>query len=201
MVIYLLILIIVIALVVILTRYMAKSYKAKQIENEKERIAKEEQIQVVVQQINIDHNNVLPYLDEALLHKDHYFTFSEKEKFLETTKDLYRKIKSIEDDISYVGVPSLVNFTPDTVFDDLVVGLNKIDYNIVKMINEIEYTPYKSEEGTTIDNNLFTLTMNDGNIVKIAPHMSEIDKDLKRGHNIRKLFLAGVFDDLVKYER
>lgn len=63
MVIYLLILIIVIALVVILTRYMAKSYKAKQIENEKERIAKEEQIQIVVQQINIDNNNVLPYLD------------------------------------------------------------------------------------------------------------------------------------------
>lgn len=75
--------------------------------------------------------------------------------------------KSIEDDISYVGVPSLVNFTPDTVFDDLVVGLNKIDCNIVKMIGEIEYTPYKSEEGQTIDNNLFTLYMNDGNIVKI----------------------------------
>ena len=75
--------------------------------------------------------------------------------------------KSIEDDISYVGVPSLVNFTPDTVFDDLVVGLNKIDYNIVKMIGEMEYTPYKSEEGQTIDNNLFTLYMNDGNIVKI----------------------------------
>ena len=45
--------------------------------------------------------------------------------------------------------------------------LKKIDYNVVKMINEIEYTPYKSEEGTTIDNNLFTLSMNDGNIVKI----------------------------------
>ncbi len=75
--------------------------------------------------------------------------------------------KSIEDDISYIGVPTLINFTPDTVFDDMVVGLNKIDYDIVKMINEIEYTPYKSEEGTTIDNNLFTLNMNDGNIVKI----------------------------------
>lgn len=75
--------------------------------------------------------------------------------------------KSIEDDISYIGVPTLVNFTPDTVFDDLVAGLNKIDYNIIKMVNEIEYTPYKSVEGQTIDNNLFTLTMNDGNIVKI----------------------------------
>lgn len=43
--------------------------------------------------------------------------------------------------------------------------------------------------------------VNDGNIVKIALHMPEIDKDLKRGHNIRKLFLAGVFDDLVNYKR
>lgn len=75
--------------------------------------------------------------------------------------------KSIEDNIEYIGIPSLINFTPDTIFDDLVTGLNKIDYDIVKMIGEIEYTPYKSQEGTTIDNNLFTLTMNDGNIVKI----------------------------------
>ena len=75
--------------------------------------------------------------------------------------------KSIEDDISYIGVPSLINFTPDTIFDELVAGLNKIDYNIVTMIGEIEYTPYKSQEGQTIDNKLFTLTMNDGNIVKI----------------------------------
>lgn len=75
--------------------------------------------------------------------------------------------KSIKDDLSYIGVPSLINFTPDTIFDALVVGLNKIDYDIVKMIGEIEYTPYKSQEGQTIDNNLFTLYMNDGNIVKI----------------------------------
>lgn len=75
--------------------------------------------------------------------------------------------KSIEDSQEYIGIPTLINFTPDTIFDDLIVGLNKIDYNIIKMINEIEYSPYKSEEGTTIDNNLFTLTMNDGNVVKI----------------------------------
>ena len=36
--------------------------------------------------------------------------------------------KSIKDDLSYIGVPSLINFTPDTIFDALVVGLNKIDY-------------------------------------------------------------------------
>jgi ribosomal protein S4E len=35
------------------------------------------------------------------------------------------------------------------------------------MINEIEYSPYKTEDGTTIDDELFTLKMNDGNTVMI----------------------------------
>ena len=44
---------------------------------------------------------------------------------------------SIDNKKEYYGYPTLVNFTPDTVFDKLVAGFNKIDYNIIKMINEI----------------------------------------------------------------
>lgn len=75
--------------------------------------------------------------------------------------------ESIENSTDYYGVPTLINFTPDTIFDKLVAGFNKIDYNIIKMINEIEYTPYKAEDGTIIDEGLFTLRMNDGNTVMI----------------------------------
>ena len=92
-IIYLLVFVIVITLVVIITRYIIKSYKEKQVDKENKRIAKEEQIQEVVQQINVDYNTILPYLNDALLHKDHYFTYSEKEKFIETTKDLFGKIE------------------------------------------------------------------------------------------------------------
>lgn len=74
---------------------------------------------------------------------------------------------SIDNKKEYYGYPTLVNFTPDTVFDKLVAGFNKIDYNIIKMINEIEYTPYKAQDGTIIDDELFTLKMNDGNTVMI----------------------------------
>lgn len=35
------------------------------------------------------------------------------------------------------------------------------------MINEIEYTPYKTDEGIIIDDGLFTITMNDENTVMI----------------------------------
>ena len=74
---------------------------------------------------------------------------------------------SIELKEEYYGYPTLINFTPDTIFDKLIAGLNKVDYNIIKMINKIEYTPYKSKEGQIIDENLFTLKMNDGNTVMI----------------------------------
>ncbi len=75
--------------------------------------------------------------------------------------------KSIDSSNEYLGVPTLINFTPDTVFKELVNGLNKIDYNIVKSINEIEYNPYKGSDGTIIDNNRFNLKMIDGNTVVI----------------------------------
>lgn len=74
---------------------------------------------------------------------------------------------SIDNNDKYYGYPTLINFTPDTVFEEFVKGLNKIDHNIINMINEIEYNPYKNADGTIIDNNRFTLKMNDQNTVII----------------------------------
>ena len=70
-------------------------------------------------------------------------------------------------DDSYYGYPILINFTPDTVFDAFVKGLNKIDMDIIRQINEIEYNPYKSSDGSIIDDGRFILRMNDGNQVLI----------------------------------
>lgn len=75
--------------------------------------------------------------------------------------------KEVNNSDEFYGYPTLINFTPDTIFEKLVTGLNKIDYNIILMINDIEYTPYKTNTGETIDNNHFTITMNDQNTVMI----------------------------------
>ena len=73
----------------------------------------------------------------------------------------------IDDNNIYVGYPTLINFTPDTTLEELVKGLNKVNPNIIKMIDEIEYMPYKSATGEIIDENRFKLLMNDSNTVYI----------------------------------
>lgn len=83
----------------------------------------------------------------------------------------------IDNNDSYYGFPTLINFTPDTIFEGLITGLNKVDYEIIKMINEIEYSPYKDKSGKTIDNNRFVLKMNDGNTVYIdIPNIKNLNK-------------------------
>ena len=80
--------------------------------------------------------------------------------------------------------------TYDSTEDAIKNGIDKIaTYSMVHLSFDL------------LDKGYDIYLLNDGNIVKITPHMPEIDKDLKRGHNIRKLFLAGVFDDLVNYKR
>lgn len=83
----------------------------------------------------------------------------------------------IDNDNNYVGLPTLINFTPDTILEGLIKGLTKVDYEILKMVNEIEYSPYKNKIGNIIDNNRFILKMNDLNTVYIdIPNIKNLNK-------------------------
>ena len=83
----------------------------------------------------------------------------------------------LPDEKGYYGYPTLINFTPDVVLKDLIDGLAKIDYEVIKMINEIEYSPYKATDGTIIENSRFILKMNDGNTVYIdTPNIKNLNK-------------------------
>lgn len=78
------------------------------------------------------------------------------------------------------GIPVLVNFTPDTVLERLTTSLNKVDYDILKMVSEIEYYPYKGVDGTIVDDSRFRLLMNDGNTIIIDTYnMSNLNNYMR----------------------
>ena len=121
--------------------------------------------------INVEENDIL-------------FFYKYNQKFISSNK------KELEENDNYLGYPTLINFTPDTSFNELVKGLAKIDNNIIKMINEIEYTPYKNSEGQSIEdssaykNARFTLYMNDSNTVIIDT------VNIKRLQNYAKIYTS-----------
>ena len=59
------------------------------------------------------------------------------------------------------SLPTLINQTPEDTLEKLLKRLNKLDENILGRISEIKYTPSK------VNDNLFYLTMNDGNLVYV----------------------------------
>lgn len=69
------------------------------------------------------------------------------------------------DDTSFLGLPTIINYVPDKQLEALVKGINKIDQDILYLINEIEYSPSENSEGKVIDDTRFILYMNDGNTV------------------------------------
>ena len=60
------------------------------------------------------------------------------------------------------GVPTLINFVPESVEKQFVKEFSKIDSNIISLISEIEYSK------TDYDEKRFMLYMNDGNKVYIT---------------------------------
>ncbi len=93
-------------------------------------------------------------------------------------------------DNSYYGYPILINFTPDTVFESFVKGLNKIDMDIIREINEIEYNPYKASDGSIIDDGRFILRMNDGNQVLID------NVNIKNLNDYNKIYISIGMDQI-----
>lgn len=75
----------------------------------------------------------------------------------------------------YLGIPSLINYVPDTIYQEFVQKLSTIDKETISYISEIEYSPskYKDEisngtyEEKIGDDKRFIFRMNDGNIVYV----------------------------------
>ena len=65
-----------------------------------------------------------------------------------------------------LGIPTLINYVPEIIYEKLIEGLNKVDNDVISLVSEIEYTPFKSGD-IVIDDTRFLLRMNDGNQVYI----------------------------------
>ncbi len=64
------------------------------------------------------------------------------------------------------GVPTLINYTPDNLYEELIVKLAELDQNLINKISEIEYAP-NIKEDQMLDEERFIFKMNDGNTVHV----------------------------------
>lgn len=74
--------------------------------------------------------------------------------------------KTVEANSKYLGIPSLINYVPSDLLKEFITAFSKVDSDIIKMINEIEYAPDINGD-ITIDAERFLLRMNDTNLVYV----------------------------------
>lgn len=89
---------------------------------------------------------------------------------------VYENCKTSENVSNKLGIPTLINYTPSDIYDNLIKKLNNINIDILKKVSEIEYSPdIKNEK--VIDKNRFLLRMNDGNYIYInLANMDNLNK-------------------------
>ena len=75
--------------------------------------------------------------------------------------------KTMEDNNSYLGYPTLVNYVPSDIYKEFVKNFSKVDSDIITMISEIKYEPEVWKD-VSINDDRFLLFMNDGNKVYIS---------------------------------
>ena len=83
-----------------------------------------------------------------------------------TNKVVLSNKKEVSPNRKYLGIPTLINYVPNDILNDFIEALGAIDSDIIKMINEIEYSPDMSND-IMIDEYRFLLRMNDTNHVYI----------------------------------
>lgn len=64
------------------------------------------------------------------------------------------------------GLPIVVNYVPDSIYGRLLKEMQEMNTDVLMLISEIEYQPWKSED-VVIDDTRFFLRMNDGNEVYV----------------------------------
>jgi len=115
----------------------------------------------------------LELISEAKVHKNYFGTIDIKiveNKVLfynwNTKKIVLSNKKEVETKKDFLGVPTLINYVPDEIYEELIKKLQKVNKDILMKISIIEYSPSIVNE-KIVDETRFILTMNDGNLVYI----------------------------------
>lgn len=111
-------------------------------------------------------------IDKVKVHKSLFGTLTieiEEAKPLFFNRNSNKLVLSNKKEISkndLGGVPTLINYVPDTLYKRLIETLSSIDLNVLSLISEIEYQPWQSND-VMIDETRFFLRMTDGNSVYV----------------------------------
>lgn len=71
----------------------------------------------------------------------------------------------IDNKYDIVGIPILVNEIDKDVYNSFISSYSKLNDNIIYEINNVEYYPQTSTDGSIISKDRFKIVMNDGNAV------------------------------------
>ncbi|MBQ6546995.1 MAG: FtsQ-type POTRA domain-containing protein [Bacilli bacterium] len=99
-----------------------------------------------------------------LLLQFHIYIEENKPLFIreDTNMIVFDKNNEVKNNVSKdLDVPYLINYVPNTKYDDLIKKLKQINYGLLKRVSQIKYEPTKYDEDR------FILYMNDSNRVYI----------------------------------
>lgn len=85
--------------------------------------------------------------------------------------------EKIDNNENIMGLPVLLNSTPESIQNTLASNLAKVDSGIIASISEIEYKPSYSKDEKVIDENRFLLSMNDNNLIYITSKKADMLND------------------------
>ncbi len=115
----------------------------------------------------------LEIISEVKIHKNYFGTLKitvKEENILfynlNTQKVILSNGKEVPYQDTFLGVPTLINFVPQDIYEELVEKLKTINLEVLNKVSEIEYSPSKIND-KIIDDKRFLFRMNDGNIVYI----------------------------------
>lgn len=115
---------------------------------------------------------MIPYVESVKIKKNIWgrLTFEIKEEvplfYNRFNEGLVFASGKMEKSQELKGVPVLVNYVPDELGKRLIHEMGKMNQDVLALISEIEYQPWKSDD-IIVDDTRFFLRMNDGNVIYV----------------------------------